>query len=108
MGDRANVLVKYNGEQVCLYTHWSGSDLPEILRNALVKGSDRIEDFQYITRIIFQAMIGDDKSNTGFGISQNIHDGDRAVIIFDVESQNITIKEKEFSVIEFVESDFEF
>ena len=36
MGDRANIEMVYeSGEKIYFYTHWSGSELPEILQNAL-------------------------------------------------------------------------
>lgn len=76
MGDRANVVIKSSGQQVCLYTHWTGSELPEIVKEALKRGKNRWDDFQYLTRIIFCEMIKDDvMGETGYGISQEEHDG---------------------------------
>jgi len=91
MGDRANIVVKSSNEQVCLYTHWNGSNVSETLKDALIRGKDRWDDFQYLTRIIFCEMIRDDwQSTTGFGITQNIYDGDDNVIYVDVDQSIIT------------------
>ena len=78
MGDRRNVVVEFeNGTSVALYTHWTGSDLPQTLAKALDRGRSRWDDPAYLTRIIFSEMIaaeaGDDvvavlMGETGFGI----------------------------------------
>jgi len=54
MGDRANVRIKDSGGTFHLYTHWSGTELPETVRQALLRGKDRWDDEQYLSRIIFQ------------------------------------------------------
>ncbi len=75
MGDRGNIIVKDGGSKVYLYTHWSGSQLPEILKEALIKGEDRWDDGPYLARIIFQEMLDGDTGTTGFGISSEYGDG---------------------------------
>ena len=106
MGDRANVIVKsgYTGEQVCLYTHWNGSGLAKIVQAALIRGAERLEDFQYITRIIFSEMTrGHEEELTGFGITNRPQDGeDNNIIYFDVANQTVQIDTALFSVQEFV------
>lgn len=95
MGDRANVVVREAGEQVCLYTHWKGRELPGVLQTSLKRGADRINDFQYLTRIIFCDMVrGYENDLTGFGITQKVHDGDRAVIIVDLDDNTVSINGK--------------
>jgi|TARA_R110002020_G_scaffold155677_3_gene336890 hypothetical protein len=76
MGDRGNIEIAQpctgleRGEtSIFLYTHWRGSELCKILATALDKGRDRWADPAYMTRIIFNELQGDDRSNTGFGIS---------------------------------------
>ncbi len=91
MGDRANILVKYENEQVCLYSHWDGSSLPRILQDAL-NHRERWDDFQYLTRIIFQEMIKDDIGGTdGYGITQTPWDGDDRIITVDVNNQTVNL-----------------
>jgi hypothetical protein len=96
MGDRANVVVKESDEQVCLYTHWNGYELPSVLQAALKRGADRIDDFQYITRIIFCDMVrGHENDLTGYGITQKVHDGDRQIITVDLDKTTVAVNEKE-------------
>jgi hypothetical protein len=96
MGDRANVVIKTNGEQVCLYTHWNGYELPKIVRSAMNRGRDRLNDKQYLTRIIFCEMIsGDVMGTSGYGISQSIGDGADKVITVDVDLRTVTVGEKQ-------------
>ncbi len=93
MGDKANVVIKEDGEQVCLYTHWQGYELPGILQGALNRGKERIDDFQYLTRIIFCDMIkGQEEKLTGYGITQEIHDGGDRVIILDMDKKTVQMK----------------
>ena len=68
MGDRGNIEIAqpFADESVFLYTHWRGSEVETILAEALQKG--RTNDPSYLTRIIFQELLGDDKSNMSFGI----------------------------------------
>lgn len=104
MGDRANVVIKSNEEQVCLYTHWSGYELPETLQSALKRGADRVDDFQYITRVIFNEMTkGREMETTGFGITNKVHDNERDIIYFDADNQTITIGDNSYNVKEYVE-----
>jgi len=105
MGDRANILIKSGDEQVCLYTHYMGYDLPSILQRALDRGFERVDDFQYITRIIFNEMTkGREIELTGFGITSKVHDNERDIITFDVDDQSIKIGEATFSVDEYAYS----
>ena len=72
MGDRANVCCKIAGDKsgVYLYTHLRGSELPVIVKNALIRGKNRWGDDSYLNRIIFSDMIKHDiDGETGFGIS---------------------------------------
>lgn len=92
MGDRANVVLKENDEQVCLYTHWDGTELPETVRRALVRGKSRWDDFQYLGRIVFCEMVkGREMELTGYGLSAVPHDGENRVIEIDVGAQTVRV-----------------
>jgi|SRR5688500_2167492 len=92
MGDRANIVVKDGASKVYLYTHWSGFDLGDTLKEALERGEDRWNDGQYLTRIIFEEMIKEDLgSNTGYGISSVIGDGGEDYVV-DVDNQTVNGK----------------
>lgn len=99
MGDRANVFVvdpyapKVDGGNagVYLYTHWSGSELPQILAKALdsKEGRGRWSDNSYLTRIIFDTMTGLEGGETGFGISASITDNSYPILVVNTETQLI-------------------
>jgi hypothetical protein len=91
MGDRGNIIVKEGDSKVYLYSHWTGSDLPEVARSALKRGSDRWSDGQYLARVIFCEMIrGDLTGTTGFGISSTIGDGGETVIV-DCDERTVQV-----------------
>ena len=95
MGDRANILVKENDDDggVYLYSHWTGSNLPLVLRDALKKHW-RWDDCPYLTRIIFDEMTREDHGETGFGISSFCGDGDDRVLVVNCEKQTVTFNNK--------------
>jgi len=105
MGDRANVILKSEKEQVCLYTHWYGHQLPEIVQSALKRSESRWTDFQYLTRIVFCEMIKNDvMGETGFGISQEEHDGEGGrIVTINCDEGTVAIKENDpISISDFV------
>jgi hypothetical protein len=92
MGDRANIHVEDSGNDsgVWLYTHWRGSELPDLLQMALAR-KVRWNDTSYLTRIIFDTMssgyYGDEM---GFGISAEVGDGEDRVLEVNVELKTVT------------------
>lgn len=69
MGDRGQV--KING--VYLYTHFGASELIKDVQIALAKRW-RWNDLEYLARIIFDEMKGDDFiTETGYGIGTKLH-----------------------------------
>jgi hypothetical protein len=95
MGDRANVYV-HDGIHpgVYLYTHWEGTNLPEVVKVSLAKRW-RWNDGQYLARIIFADMIiGSERSETGFGISAQVGDGADKVIKVDTKNQEVSLNGK--------------
>lgn len=90
MGDRGNIIVKDRESTVYLYTHWTGSDLPETIREALKRGKDRWNDGSYLARILFCEMVkGEEMENTGFGISSTYGDGGTDITV-NVNDQTVT------------------
>jgi len=77
MGDRNNVKITYRtGDSVYLYSHWTGSDLADIVRDAL-QDSGRVNDESYFARVIFSRMVKDDiEGETGYGIAPYAPDQD--------------------------------
>ena len=90
MGDRGNIILKYHGnDKVYLHTHWSGSDLPGIIKAALKRGKDRWGDDPYLARILFSEMIQHEvMDNTGFGIAPYIGDGGTDILV-DLQEKTV-------------------
>lgn len=102
MGDRGNIVIEENGTPVLFfYTHWSGSDLPRLVREALVKGRERWNDKPYLNRILFQYMLEGDMGITGFGIDTEEGDGGTEVYI-DHEKQTVRFKSETFKFEDYV------
>lgn len=101
MGDRANVKVVDGGQCVYLYTHWGGTDLPETLRRALVRGESRWDDAAYLARIIFSEMTrGSEEELTGYGISPTVPDGGDRILEVDVDDQVVRWPEHHWCTIQ--------
>lgn len=109
MGDRANVFIQDpyaeelpNGHRqgVYLYTHDYGHRLPDVVATALDSkaGRGRHSDGAYLTRIIFDHVLGYYKedaaepSETGAGVSASIQDDNYGkVITVDPKSGRVAI-----------------
>jgi len=108
MGDRGNIVV-VNGfdpdSKVYLYTHWSGSQLPQIVWNAMRTRAarNRWNDESYLTRIVFNHLQGDDRGELGFGIAARIGDGTDQIVEINCHTQRVTIEGQSWSFQEFVD-----
>lgn len=80
VGDRASIAIKFTAEDtIYLYTHWLGSEVEEIVNEAIEEGR-RLDDAPYFTRILFSKMIARGheglEGETGFGIAPYVLDHD--------------------------------
>lgn len=84
MGDRGNIVIQdSSGRRVYLYTHWRGSDIPELAKEALRKRW-RWDDPAYLARIVFDVMTeGQHDQEAGFGISAKIEDNENPILVID-------------------------
>jgi hypothetical protein len=91
MGDRGNIVLKSKGQpNIFLYTHWSGSELPTVVQNALKRGKGRIGDDPYLNRIIFIELVKDDiLSETGFGLSTEVCDNEHYLVVVDHAAKRV-------------------
>jgi hypothetical protein len=107
MGDRANIhLFEEEGDDgFYFYTHWGGTDLPEVLADALRRGRQRWDDPPYLARIIFSEMIKDEVlEETGYGISQFECDNDDYPIIqVNLTQRTVGIGSRTYTFEEFIE-----
>lgn len=91
MGDRGNIIVKDGDSTVYLYTHWSGTDLPDIVKRGLAM-KWRWDDGPYLARILFDQMTeGRHGEEVGFGISSTYGDGGTDITV-DVDKQTVSRK----------------
>lgn len=108
MGDRANVYIHEDERPgVYLYTHWDGTELPNLVKEALLtdRAKRRINDAQYLTRILIEEVIaraGDYGSELGWGVSAEIGDGDDRIVDVNVgySETTVTLKGYESEVCE--------
>lgn len=105
MGDRGQVFIKDTG--VYLYTHWEARDLVKNVQEAISK-KWRWEDVEYLTRIIFDVIVGKEQGNeTGFGIGKEERGDIWRLITIDCSNQKIILRDydktKEFTFEEFLE-----
>jgi len=94
MGDRAQVHFEDTG--AWLYTHWGGRTLPEVVRQALAR-DERWNDPEYLARIVFDEMTGDDTSATGFGIGTEQLGGVTQTIHIDCSEQEVRLVREQYT-----------
>lgn len=104
MGDRANIVLEQDtGSELWLYSHWAGSDMPRLLRDALGRGRARWDDEPYLGRIIFCELVQDDwKGLTGLGLTTYETDGGRRVLRVNVKRQEVRCRNQAWPFEEFV------
>jgi hypothetical protein len=107
MGDRGNIAIKQHSGTVYLYSHYGGSELPQVLQDALKK-HELWDDPTYLARIIFDAMEDGENlhgSATGLGISASEDDNNHPLINVDCGNQQVSIANKSWSFQEFISSE---
>lgn len=105
MGDRGQVIISECGESITLYSHWSGSELPQTVAKALgsTAGRNRAQDAPYLTRIIFDTMTeGEHGGETGYGIWVGDLDSNHPDIKVSIDDQTVTIGSDSLPFAEFV------
>jgi hypothetical protein len=94
MGDRGNLVVRQtpdtNRDDVWLYTHWRGSDIPRIVRDVLAKRI-RWYDPTYFTRIAYDVLTENAGPELGFGIGTSISDNEHDIVVIDLSNELIRI-----------------
>ena len=94
MGDRGNICMEEaEGKKIYFYTHWDGSELFTILKNALIKGKLRWDDEPYLARIIFCELVKKDDGITGYGISTGVCDNEHPIFVVNSDKQVVSIEE---------------
>ena len=103
MGDRGNIVFQeYDNGTIYMYTHWGGSELPQVVARALDRGRDRWNDEPYLARILFSELVKDDiEGDTGYGLSTTLGDGSKNVYIFP-STQTVRFKDEDLSFNDFI------
>lgn len=105
MGDRGNIKVFQragHSEPVVIYSHWAGSELPEMVQTALAK-KWRWDDPAYLTRIIYDECVGTDfGTESGWGITTYVMDENHPDLVVDPYSQAVTYGDHKWSFDEFI------
>lgn len=112
MGNRANVCIKSSEAEtpVFFYTHWNGSNLPNVVAEGLRLGRSRWGDTPYLSRIIFCKMIeGDEGGLTGYGISTTVQDNEynRPILVVDDDKQTVGLAHESTPTVEFSVTSYE-
>lgn len=94
MGNRGNIAViqdKERKEQVWLYSHWGGSELPAALQRGIAASKSRWDDVSYCTKIIFGHAVPADnwKQETGYGISTSMQDNQHPINVVDLAAKQV-------------------
>lgn len=103
MGDRGNIVIEEvdGTPTLYLYTHWTGSDLPTTVANALNRGYERWGDDPYLNRVLFCEMVrGCEEEITGFGIDTDPGDGGTEVYVCH-DAKRVRYNGQEFSFEDF-------
>lgn len=99
MGDRVNIAVQTDGKRVYFYGHWSGSEAPDKVRNALAKRA-RWTDPSYLARIVFCEFVkGHESGEIGFGISSDVGDNEYPIIVVDADAQQVRFEDHDRAYI---------
>lgn len=101
MGDRANLIIHMEAPNppVWIYTHWNGTELPDMLATALELPAavSRVGDPAYFARIVFCSFMhqtDDLDGGTGWGISTCEQDNEHDYIHLDAMTGAVAITGK--------------
>jgi hypothetical protein len=92
MGDRVQVhIVEGDRHNIWLYGHWSGDRIISDVRRALAKRW-RWRDSEYLTRIIFDEMVGDSQGGElSYGIGNSQHGDVYRIVEVDCGKQKVRL-----------------
>ena len=117
MGDRGNIVIlDGTGKGVCLYSHWHGTELSDVLSTALDR-RQRWDDAAYLARIVFCEMLRacdgppsaalDGELGLGISVyrgSDRISYGDHEDLIVDTRTKRVTRGSESWSFTEYSRS----
>lgn len=98
MGDRAMANIKTSHGSIYVYTHWRGSELPQIAKSAILAAKPRWGDESYATHIIIDQLTKDSRdSETGVGIMlvpdhEDAYNHDQPSVIVDLPLRTLIVQ----------------
>lgn len=98
MGDRRMAEIKLHNGSIFVYTHWCGSEFPEMARAAVKAAEPRLGDEPYWTRIVIDQLTKTGRdAETGFGImlapdAEDEYNHDKPSVIIEAATGKVTIK----------------
>lgn len=95
MGDRANVVViQPDNTYLYMYTHWGGSEIHKTLQRGMQFASKegRLDDIQYLNRILFDSVTGLADALTGAGLSTELQDNEYPLLYVDPSKQTVAVE----------------
>jgi len=108
MGDRRHVIFNYNDytkekerfSNIYLYSHWAGSNLQFMVRDALIHAKPRWNDDNYCARIMITHIVHSEDAcmdELSWGISPFYCDSEHDDILILLKANKVKIKDKEWS-----------
>lgn len=97
MGDRAMAEIKTSEGSLYVYTHWHGSMLPQMMRDAVKAAAPRLGDESYWVRIVVDQLTKSGRDQeTGFGLMlkpdhEDEYNGDKPSVIVEASTGAITV-----------------
>lgn len=90
MGDRGQVKLIFKGGEIYFYSHWGGTEILQQVQQAIAKRW-RWDDPEYLARIIFDCIKGNDTtSETSYGIGMWVHgDLEHPLVCVDLEGNKV-------------------
>lgn len=102
MGDRRTAELQMEKGSLFLYTHWGGSEFPEMARAAIERAKPRLGDEAYYVRILVDELtkLGRDQE-TGFGLAigltspfEDEYNNDQPSIIIDCSTGYLIVHDR--------------
>jgi len=97
MGDRRMAEIKTSEGSLYVYTHWQGSELPAMAREAVKVAAPRLGDEGYWTRIVVDQLTKDGRDQeTGFGLllkpnCEDSYNNDKPSVIIDAKTGKVKV-----------------
>jgi hypothetical protein len=109
MGNRGQVKIISEGNpDLYLYTHWGADVLPNVVADALRRGSGRWDDEEYLNRIIFSEMIQYNVlEETGFGIGFAEHGDVWRIVEVNYDNRTAAVRNINYDSVDFNNDDWD-